>query len=289
MLQPFDAGKHRAQPACILRRDVRGLKRYPTRLQIIAHRKAGARGEGARKAAFGPKLPYGDGGIHAALPSTRKSSAAVQRASEPSDIVVVRGRRIAGRTAQAVERATPGGYHLDMVFRGMGYEIAGGLGVSFACPDREVIVMVGDGSISDDEFRDRKRRSMLGLKLTIVVLDNGGFGLHQPPAARDQAAKASTIFLKIRTEAMPKIDSPRTPQVRRRRQQGRHLGELKTALKAARTRRAHVRHRDRHRSLGHHGAADTGGCGGAGSVRTCRSRARAQEYETARKAQRLGD
>ena len=57
----------------------------------------------------------------------------------------------------------------------MGYEIAGGLGVKLARPDREVIVMVGDGSylMMNSEIATSV---MLGLKLTIVVLDNGGFG-----------------------------------------------------------------------------------------------------------------
>ena len=57
----------------------------------------------------------------------------------------------------------------------MGYEIAGGLGVKLARPDREVIVMVGDGSylMLNSEIATSV---MLGLKLTIVLLDNGGFG-----------------------------------------------------------------------------------------------------------------
>jgi 3D-(3,5/4)-trihydroxycyclohexane-1,2-dione acylhydrolase (decyclizing) len=57
----------------------------------------------------------------------------------------------------------------------MGYEIAGGLGVKLAEPDREVFVMVGDGSymMMNSEIATSV---MMGLKLTIVVLDNGGFG-----------------------------------------------------------------------------------------------------------------
>jgi 3D-(3,5/4)-trihydroxycyclohexane-1,2-dione acylhydrolase (decyclizing) len=57
----------------------------------------------------------------------------------------------------------------------MGYEIAGGLGVKLADPSREVIVMVGDGSylMMNSEIATSV---MLGLRLTIVLLDNGGFG-----------------------------------------------------------------------------------------------------------------
>ena len=39
-----------------------------------------------------------------------------------------------------------GGYHLEYGYSCMGYEIAGALGVKLAHPEREVIVLVGDGS-----------------------------------------------------------------------------------------------------------------------------------------------
>ena len=40
----------------------------------------------------------------------------------------------------------PKGYHVEYGYSCMGYEIAGGLGVKLAEPDREVYVLVGDGS-----------------------------------------------------------------------------------------------------------------------------------------------
>jgi len=57
----------------------------------------------------------------------------------------------------------------------MGYEIAGGLGVKLAQPEREVIVMVGDGSylMMNSELATSV---MLGAKLIVVLLDNRGFG-----------------------------------------------------------------------------------------------------------------
>jgi 3D-(3,5/4)-trihydroxycyclohexane-1,2-dione acylhydrolase (decyclizing) len=57
----------------------------------------------------------------------------------------------------------------------MGYEIAGGLGVKMARPDREVIVMVGDGSylMLNNEIATSV---MLDKKLIIVLLDNRGYG-----------------------------------------------------------------------------------------------------------------
>jgi 3D-(3,5/4)-trihydroxycyclohexane-1,2-dione acylhydrolase (decyclizing) len=57
----------------------------------------------------------------------------------------------------------------------MGYEIAGGLGVKMARPERVVAVMVGDGSylMMNSEIATS---IALRQKLLIVVLDNGGFG-----------------------------------------------------------------------------------------------------------------
>ena len=57
----------------------------------------------------------------------------------------------------------------------MGYEIAGGLGVKMARPDREVVVMVGDGSylMLNNEIATSV---MLDKKLIIVLLDNRGYG-----------------------------------------------------------------------------------------------------------------
>jgi 3D-(3,5/4)-trihydroxycyclohexane-1,2-dione acylhydrolase (decyclizing) len=56
----------------------------------------------------------------------------------------------------------------------MGYEIAGGLGVKLAAPEREVFVMVGDGSylMLPSEIVTSVQE---GLKLVIVLVDNRGF------------------------------------------------------------------------------------------------------------------
>ncbi len=68
----------------------------------------------------------------------------------------------------------PKAYHVEYGFSCMGYEIVAGLGVRMAEPDREVIVMVGDGSylMMNSEIVTAVAE---GLKLTIVVLDNHGF------------------------------------------------------------------------------------------------------------------
>ncbi len=66
-------------------------------------------------------------------------------------------------------------YHVEYGFSCMGYEIAGGLGAKMATPDRDIVVMVGDGSylMLNSEIATS---IALQQKLTIVVLDNRGFG-----------------------------------------------------------------------------------------------------------------
>jgi 3D-(3,5/4)-trihydroxycyclohexane-1,2-dione acylhydrolase (decyclizing) len=69
----------------------------------------------------------------------------------------------------------PGGYHLEYGYSCMGYEIAGGLGVKMAKPDKQVIVMVGDGSyqmLSSELITAIQE----GIKITVVLLDNHGYG-----------------------------------------------------------------------------------------------------------------
>lgn len=69
----------------------------------------------------------------------------------------------------------PGGYHLEYGYSCMGYEIAGGLGVKMARPEREVVVMVGDGSyqMMSSELITAIQE---GIKITVVLLNNHGFG-----------------------------------------------------------------------------------------------------------------
>ena len=68
----------------------------------------------------------------------------------------------------------PKAYHVEYGFSCMGYEIVAGLGVKLAEADREVVVMLGDGSylMMNSEIVTAVAEH---LKLTIVVLDNHGF------------------------------------------------------------------------------------------------------------------
>jgi 3D-(3,5/4)-trihydroxycyclohexane-1,2-dione acylhydrolase (decyclizing) len=118
------------------------------------------------------ELPKGE------LPYDGEVIGAVQRSSPKSvtdDIVVCAAGTLPAELHKLWRTATPGGYHMEYGYSCMGYEIAGGLGVKMAKPDREVIVMVGDGSylMLNNEIATSV---MLDKKLIIVLLDNHGYG-----------------------------------------------------------------------------------------------------------------
>lgn len=110
-----------------------------------------------------------------ALPSDAQVIGAVMRALGDKATVVCAAGGLPGELHKLWKATAQGSYHLEYGFSTMGYEIAGGVGVKMAQPDRDVVVMVGDGSylMMNSEIATSV---MMGVKLTIVVLDNRGYG-----------------------------------------------------------------------------------------------------------------
>ncbi len=99
---------------------------------------------------------------------------AVNDASRPQDVVVCAAGAMPGDLHKLWRTRDPKGYHVEYGYSCMGYEIAGGLGVKLAAPEREVYVMVGDGSylmLSSELVTAVAERQ----KLTIVLVDNRGY------------------------------------------------------------------------------------------------------------------
>ena len=83
---------------------------------------------------------------HAGLPAQSEVIGAVNELSAPRDVVVCAAGSMPGDLHKLWRTRDPKGYHVEYGYSTMGYEIAGGLGVKLADPEREVYVMVGDGS-----------------------------------------------------------------------------------------------------------------------------------------------
>jgi 3D-(3,5/4)-trihydroxycyclohexane-1,2-dione acylhydrolase (decyclizing) len=112
---------------------------------------------------------------NAVLPSDAQVIGAVHDALDDDAIVVCAAGGLPGELHKLWRTSQPGGYHVEYGYSCMGYEIAGGLGVKMAQPDRDVVVMVGDGSymMMNSELATSV---MLGVKIIVVILDNRGFG-----------------------------------------------------------------------------------------------------------------
>lgn len=110
-----------------------------------------------------------------ALPTDAQVLGALERALDADTVMVCAAGGLPGELHKLWRVRTAGGYHLEYGFSCMGYEIAGGLGVKLAEPQRPVCVVVGDGSylMMNSEIASA---AMLGLDLVIVVFDNRGFG-----------------------------------------------------------------------------------------------------------------
>ncbi|MBI1779067.1 MAG: 3D-(3,5/4)-trihydroxycyclohexane-1,2-dione acylhydrolase (decyclizing) [Proteobacteria bacterium] len=135
------------------------------------------------------------------LPSDGQVLGAVNRAAGRASIMVCAAGGLPGELHKLWRAEDAKQYHLEYGFSCMGYEIAGGLGAKLAAPEREVYVLVGDGSylMLNSEIATSVA---LGAKLIIVLLDNRGFGcIH-----RLQQATGGARFNNLLGAADPDID-----------------------------------------------------------------------------------
>lgn len=100
---------------------------------------------------------------------------ALNRFAGDEDTLVCAAGSLPGDLHRFWRARRPGTYHLEYGYSTMGYEIAGGLGASLAEPGHETYVMVGDGSylMMASEVVTAVQE---GARLTILLLDNHGFG-----------------------------------------------------------------------------------------------------------------
>ncbi|MEV0233569.1 3D-(3,5/4)-trihydroxycyclohexane-1,2-dione acylhydrolase (decyclizing) [Nonomuraea sp. NPDC050786] len=99
---------------------------------------------------------------------------AVNAAAGDDGVVVCAAGSMPGDLHKLWRPSGPGSYHVEYGYSCMGYEIAGGLGVKLAAPEREVFVMVGDGSYLM-MAQELVTAVSEGIKLIVVLVDNSGF------------------------------------------------------------------------------------------------------------------
>ncbi len=111
---------------------------------------------------------------HAPMLSQGEVIGMVNTQTRPQDVVLCAAGSLPGDLHKLWRTREARGYHLEYGYSCMGYEIAGGMGVAMADPDREVYVMVGDGSflMMHTEIVTMVQE---GIKVNIIIIDNHGF------------------------------------------------------------------------------------------------------------------
>lgn len=231
-VQAFDAAKHGSQPLVADARE--GLDAIDKALgEWQPPREWVAQSRAERESWLAVASKYTAPG-NENRPSDAQVIGAVQRTAQPTDVLVCAAGGLPGELHKLWLAGAPGGYHAEYGYSTMGYEIAGGLGVKMADPAREVIVMLGDGSylMLNSEIATSV---MLGLKLTIVVLDNRGFGCIDRLQRSTGSPSFNNLLATARHETLPEIDfTAHAGSLGALSEKVGTLGELEAALQRAR-------------------------------------------------------
>jgi 3D-(3,5/4)-trihydroxycyclohexane-1,2-dione acylhydrolase (decyclizing) len=108
-------------------------------------------------------------------PTQAQVIGAVNDAAGDTGVVVCAAGSMPGDLHKLWRPRHPTAYHVEYGYSCMGYEVAGGIGVRLAEPEREVFVMVGDGSwlLMSSELVTAAEE---GIRITCVLVDNYGYG-----------------------------------------------------------------------------------------------------------------
>jgi 3D-(3,5/4)-trihydroxycyclohexane-1,2-dione acylhydrolase (decyclizing) len=111
---------------------------------------------------------------HTPLPSQAEVIGVVNAGVGDRDVVVCAAGSMPGDLHRLWRSRDAKQYHVEYGYSCMGYEIAGGVGVKLAAPDRNVVVMVGDGSylMMAQEIVTAVAE---GIPIVVVLVENHGF------------------------------------------------------------------------------------------------------------------
>ncbi len=98
----------------------------------------------------------------------------LNRVIQPKGVIINAAGSAPGDLHKIWRPSDPWQYHVEYGYSTMGYEIPAGLGVRMAAPEREVVVLVGDGTflMMPTELVTAAQE---GLKITVILVDNHGF------------------------------------------------------------------------------------------------------------------
>ncbi|OHZ43707.1 3D-(3,5/4)-trihydroxycyclohexane-1,2-dione acylhydrolase (decyclizing) [Agrobacterium vitis] len=229
-VQPYDSAKHDALP---LVSDAKiGLELISKALgdHRFAAPDAGLKADWFAKADT-VTAPPKDGN---SLPTDMQVIGAVQRTSRDNTVVMCAAGTMPGELHQLWKSKLPLSYHMEYGFSCMGYEIAGGMGIKMAEPERDVIVMVGDGSymMMNSEL---VTACALGVKITVVIADNRGYGCINRLQMGTGGAEVNNLYAHTSHIHAPQIDfAAHAASMGADSSKVTTIAELETALNSAR-------------------------------------------------------
>jgi 3D-(3,5/4)-trihydroxycyclohexane-1,2-dione acylhydrolase (decyclizing) len=202
-VQVFDALKHRAVP--LIADAKAGLEELSANLAGWRTEKTWRDKVASGRAAWTTAAARFTGRTNTVPPSDAQVIGAVARQSTADTIVVNASGGLPGELHKHWNAEKPFGYHMEYGYSCMGYEIAGGIGVKMALPEREVLVLVGDGAylMMNSEIATSV---LIGAKLTIVVLDNRGYGCITRLQMATGSERFNNLFVDTNRVALPDID-----------------------------------------------------------------------------------
>ena len=174
------------------------------------------------------------GGAHANAPPTyAQTVGAVNRAATPGDLALTAAGGFPGELCMNWRAKSVGDFDCEFGYSCMGYEIAGGLGAKMAKPQREVFVLVGDGSYLMMNS-DILSSVMFGYKLIIVVYDNGGYAVIDRLQTFKGGASFNNLFADCHAAAVTPVDfTAHAMSMGASGEEARSVAELESALERA--------------------------------------------------------
>ena len=147
---------------------------------------------------------------HEPLPSQAEVIGAVNDAAGETGVVVCAAGSMPGDLHKLWRARDPKGYHVEYGYSCMGYEIPGGMGVKLAAPEREVFVMIGDGSylMLPGELPTAVAE---GIKLVIVLVQNHGYASIGALSRSVGSAGFGTLYHGRANGAVPTDERPAEP------------------------------------------------------------------------------
>ena len=171
---------------------------------------------------------------HADLPTYAQVVGAVDRAADESTYVVAAAGGLPGELVNGWRAQTVHSFDCEYGYSCMGYEISGAWGAKMAMPDREVVVLLGDGSylmMNSDLYST----VLTDHKLIVIVADNGGYAVIDRLQVNQGGESFNNLFADCRVERLVDVDfAAHAAAMGCETETVQTIGELESAIERAR-------------------------------------------------------